>query len=292
MPAMSGLPRSVEAWRDAGRFVNVDGRRVFVMTEGTRGPDVMILHGFPASSYDWRSVIPHLAGKGRVVAFDFLGYGLSDKPADPRVTLFDQADLAQAIAAEFGIERCTIVSHDMGDSVAAELLARQNEDALPFQIAGAVVTNGSIFVDMAVLSPGQQLLLQLPDEPLAQDLPLDGFREGIAATFSREHQPSDAEIEAMLALITHNGGDRLLPRLIRYYEERLRHQDRWTSGLVDFRGPLAAVWGEQDPIAVVAMTGRLKDLRFGLDLVTWPDVGHWPAIEVPERLAGELLERI
>ena len=289
---MNGLPVAVESWRDAGRFLDVDGRRIFVTTAGDRGPHVMILHGFPASSYDWRTVIPHLAGKAQVVAFDFLGYGLSDKPADPRVTLFDQADLAEDVAEALGIERCTLVAHDMGDTVAAELMARHTSDDFSLQIDGAILTNGSIFIDMAQLSPGQQLLLQLPDEPLADPLPTDGFRDGIAATFSTDHPPSDADVDAMLALIRHNGGDRLLPRLIRYIEERRTNQDRWTSGLVDFRGRLTAIWGEQDPIAVVAMTERLKELRFALDLVTWPDVGHWPEIEVPERLAGEILERI
>ncbi|HEX9697088.1 MAG TPA: alpha/beta hydrolase [Actinomycetota bacterium] len=289
---MSGLPRSVESWRNAGSFLDVDGRSVFVTGEGDRGSDVLILHGFPASSYDWRNVIPHLAGKARVTAFDFLGYGLSDKPADPRVTLFDQADLAEQIAAEHDIERCAIVAHDMGDTVAAELIHRHNAGELSFEIDRVILTNGSIYIDMAQLSPGQQLLLQLPDEPLAESLPLDGFKPGIADTFSKEHQPSDAEVEAMIALIALGGGDRLLPRLIRYIEERRANQERWTDALNEYTGLLYAIWGEQDPIAVVAMAHELKAQRPMTRVETWPDVGHWPEIEVPERLAGAIMERL
>lgn len=286
------LPAAVERWRDSGRFLQVGGRRIFSVSAGATGPAVMILHGFPASSFDWRSVVPLLAGTARVAVFDFVGYGLSDKPADPRVTLFEQADLAEQIAAEMGIERCTLVSHDMGDTVAAELLVRHNEGRLSFSVDRAILTNGSIFMHLVQLSAGQQLLLQLPDEPLAQSLPLDGFRPGIAETFSKEHQPSDDEVDAMLALIAYNGGDRLLPRLIRYVEERRANQERWTAGLVSFDGPMTALWGEQDPIAVVQMARHLKELRPQTDVVTWPDVGHWPALEVPERLAKEIIARL
>lgn len=289
---MSGLPRSVQSWHDAGRFLGVDGRQVFVTGQGERGPDVLILHGFPASSFDWRNVIPHLAGKARVTAFDFLGYGLSDKPADPRVTLFEQADLAERVAADRGIDRCAIVAHDMGDTVAAELLHRHNAGELSFEIDRVVLTNGSIYIDMAQLSPGQQLLLQLPDEPLAESLPLDGFKPGIAETFGKEHQPTDAEVEAMLALIAYNDGDRLLPRLIRYIEERRQNQQRWTDALNEYTGHLWAIWGEQDPIAVVAMPHELKAQRPMTEIEIWSDVGHWPEIEVPERLAGAIMERL
>ena len=58
----------------------------------------MLLQGYPSSSYDWRHVFELLPGR-RLVTFDFLGFGLSDKPRDHRYSLLGQADLVQAIAA-------------------------------------------------------------------------------------------------------------------------------------------------------------------------------------------------
>jgi pimeloyl-ACP methyl ester carboxylesterase len=55
---------------------------------------------------------------------------------------------------------------------------------------------------------------------------------------------------------------------------------------------MAALWGEEDPIAVVAMTHHLKEIRPATEVVTWPDVGHWPSIEVPDRLADAILARL
>jgi pimeloyl-ACP methyl ester carboxylesterase len=288
---------AVREWRDDGRFIDVGGKQIFVMdTNSHPGPFVFILHGFPSSSFDWHLVVPELAKRQRVITFDFLGFGLSDKP-DQAYSLYEQADIAEAVAADVGIDRCVLVSHDMGDTVAAELMMRQTEGKLPFTIERSILTNGSIFIDLVQLSAGQQFLLALPDEKLAAPMggatdSSGGPRPGLAATFSEANPPPDEELDAMVALMQHGGGDRLLPRTVRYIEERRRDQPRWTEGLVSFDGPMTALWGELDPIAVLPMTERLKELRPATEIVTWPDVSHWPSIEVPDRVAAAILERL
>ncbi|MEX2393295.1 MAG: alpha/beta fold hydrolase, partial [Actinomycetota bacterium] len=182
MQVMS-LPIPVREWRDDGRYIEHAGNQIYVMdTNSHQGRFVFMLHGFPSSSYDYHLVVPELAKRVRVVAFDLLGFGLSDKP-DARYSIFDQTDLAIAVAADCGIERCVLVAHDMGDTVAAELLMRQHEGTLPFTVERAILTNGSIFIDMAQLSAGQQFLLSLPDEKLAEPMGGDGARPGLKETF-------------------------------------------------------------------------------------------------------------
>lgn len=289
---MTDLPEAVRNWRDDGRYITVGEHRIFVLdTNSHPGRFVLILHGFPSSSFDWHLVVPALAKRARVVTFDFLGFGLSDKP-DQAYSLYEQADIAEAVAAECGIDRCLLVSHDMGDTVAAELLKRHTEGRLGFAIERSILTNGSIFIDMAQLSAGQQLLLSLPDEQLPEPLQLDGMRPGLRETFSDDNPPPDDELDAMVQLIRHNGGDQLLPRLIRYIEQRRANQPMWTSALVEFEGPMTALWGELDPIAVVAMTDRLQELRPSTEVIRWPDVAHWPSIEVPDRVSAAILERL
>jgi pimeloyl-ACP methyl ester carboxylesterase len=289
---MTELSPDVRDWRDAGRFIEHAGHRAFVLdTNSHPGRSIFVLHGFPSSSYDWHAIVPELAKRSRVITFDFLGFGLSDKP-DLAYSLVAQTDLAEAVAADCDIQTCVLISHDMGDTVAAELLKRQTEGRLRFTIERSILTNGSIFIDMAQLSTGQQLLLSLPDEKIAQPLDLNGFKPGLRETFSKDHPASDDELDAMIELLRNNGGDQLLPRTIRYIEERRANQERFTAGLVDFDGPMTALWGEQDPIAVLPMTQRLKELRPETEIVTWPDVGHWPSIEVPERVTQAILERL
>ena len=65
-------------------------------------PHATLLHGFPTHSLDWADVVAGLGGRLRTLAFDFLGFGSSDKPADHGYSLVEQADFAEALWAEHG----------------------------------------------------------------------------------------------------------------------------------------------------------------------------------------------
>ena len=54
---------------------------------------MLLLHGFAGSAYTWRYLIPPLAAEHRVFTLDLKGFGFSDKPADGRYAVADQADL-------------------------------------------------------------------------------------------------------------------------------------------------------------------------------------------------------
>lgn len=282
----SPLPASVSAWRDAGQIAAVVGRDVFVHDSGTGEVPVVLLHGFPGSSHDWSDVVPGLTG--RVIALDLPGYGFSDKSAHASYSLFTQADVVEAVLADLGVERCVVVAHDMGDTVTAELASRANAGGLGFDLEQIVLTNGSIFIDMARLTRGQRLTLRLPSRALPVSLPTVVLRRSLMESFTRSAPPPDGAIEALVALMRHDHGDRLMPRLIAYIEERRNHQEHWTAGFVDFAGPLSLIWGEEDPIAVLAMTNRLRELRPSTTVIRLGGVGHWPSLEAPARLAAEI----
>jgi pimeloyl-ACP methyl ester carboxylesterase len=292
------LPQLVKAWRDKGETAYVGGHEIFVVDMGRPdAPTLVLLHGFPGSSFDWRHVATALAHRWRVFTFDFLGFGLSAKPDRP-YSLFDQADLVVALLAQRGIGQAVMVSHDMGDTVAAELLARSVEgyaNGSDMIWTGCVLTNGSIFIDMAQLTTGQQLLLSQPDARTGASLGEDAMSNGLQASFP-SGRPDPDELEAMVALICRDEGDRLLPRLIRYIEERRQHQPRFTAGLVEFGGPMVVAWGDLDPIAVPAMADRIAALRAehgrDVELVHWPDIGHWPSVEDPDLVAGLIADRM
>ena len=220
---------------------------------------------------------------------DLPGYGLSQKPAGGDYSLFAQADLVEAALEHWGIERCAVVAHDMGDTVTAELLSRGNAGTLSVGVEQVILTNGSIFIDLAELTRGQRLTLRLPDRRLPMSLPGFVLRRSLKESFTTECPPPPGAIENLIALNRLEGGDRLLPRLIRYIEERRLYQERWTAGLVDYPGSMSLLWGQHDPIAVPLMASRLTELRPATTVVPLRDVGHWPSIEAPELVAGEIL---
>ncbi len=93
-----------------------------------------------------------------VLAFDFLGFGLSEKPTDHEYTLAWQADAAEELVAREGSPPVFVVAHDMGTSVATELFARQLEGRAKIEISGALLFNGSMLLHRASPTPGQKLL--------------------------------------------------------------------------------------------------------------------------------------
>jgi pimeloyl-ACP methyl ester carboxylesterase len=278
----------VEDWEARGRYLEASGRRIFVVdvqAVSEQAEPLLLLHGFPTSSFDWHAIIDPLARDRRVVTFDWLGFGLSDKPSDIRYSLFDQATIAGQVAEQLSIARAAVVSHDMGDSIAAELYARSIEGTLPFEVTKRVLTNGSVYIDMAQLSAGQQMLLALPDEALPVEITpgYDTFAPSIQAIFG-ETPADEEELQALWGFVSRDNGHTILPRTIRYIEERRVHEGRWISALRDHPSPITVVWGDRDPIAVYAMAERFVSERPGTPLVTLDGVGHFPMLEAPKRL--------
>ncbi len=283
---------SVEAWRAAGALHDIGGHQVYVRDEPAADPDpsvppLLVLHGFPTNSYDFASVLDALAARRRVVLPDFVGFGLSAKP-DDRYGIRGAADTIEGVAAELGLTEVDVLSHDMGDSVAGELYARDLDGQLGFSVRRRVVTNGSIYLELAQLTTGQQLLLSLPDEAV-QLSDEERYTESLAATCAAAHRPSDDDLAAQWELLTHNGGDRLLARTIRYIEDRRAEERRYTGAIEAHPSPLGIVWGELDPIAVHAMTDRLLDARPDATRTTLTGVGHYPMVETPDRFATAVL---
>jgi pimeloyl-ACP methyl ester carboxylesterase len=268
----------------------VHDHEVFVVDRAPSDPDpdlepLVIVHGFPTSSFDFAHLLHHLARERRVVLVDLLGFGLSAKPDLP-YTMALQADVVAGTLAHLGIGRFALLTHDMGDTVGGELLARTLDGSWDAEVTRRVVTNGSIYITMANLTPGQLHLLSLPDEVA----PAGPGPELLAASLVATLAPAYAHLDlaAHAELVCRLGGDALLPRTIRYIEERRANETRFTGAIEEHPSPLHVVWGPEDPIAVAAMAERLVEARPDATL-TWIDgAGHYPQIEDPAAFLAAL----
>ena len=220
------LTTRVLAWRDAGDRIDLDGRAIFVRDRPGAGPPMLLLHGYPSSSYDWRHAFELLPGR-RLTTFDFLGFGLSDKPREHVYSLLGQADVTQAVAARFGSEPVVLVAHDMGTSVATELLARDVDGRLPFALAGVLLFNGSMVIEKASLTPGQKLMRSRLGPLAARFTSERSFRSGLGRIFSAEHRLTPEEAADQWSLLEHGDGHRILDRLTYYLHERVTVAPRW-----------------------------------------------------------------
>jgi pimeloyl-ACP methyl ester carboxylesterase len=290
---------TTSGWEAIGTRRQLCGHGVFTIDAPAIGPEVhaplLVLHGFPTSSFDYAAVVDGLRAGRRVLLVDMLGYGLSDKP-DQAYTMALQADVAAAFVADCGLGRIALLTHDMGDTVGGELLARRAEGTWPVEITQRVVTNGSIYIDQAHLTNGQLLLLGLPDEVLPAGIPINAetLTESLRDTLSPatplvpDGWPDDPVPEAA-AQVVHNDGHLVLPRLIRYIEERRANERRFTGAIESDPSPLHVVWGLDDPIAVPSMVDTLLAARPDATAVRLENVGHYPMVEAPVRFLDAVL---
>jgi pimeloyl-ACP methyl ester carboxylesterase len=281
-----------DQWFARGSLRTLCGYQVFVVdipAVHEEAEPVLVLHGFPTSSFDWRNSVDVLRARRRVVLLDYPGYGFSAKP-DMAYSLMMQADVVEACAQEVGLSDVALVTHDVGDSVGGEILAREIDGNLAFHVTRRVLTNGSIYIDQAVFTTGQKLLLSLPDEALPVDsgLNVDGTAAGLKVTFAADSSVDDAELHAMAELVHHDGGGRMLPRLIRYIEERRVQERRWTGAIESHPSPIEVVWGDVDPVAVWSMVETLVAARPDAKVHRLAGVGHYPMVEAPARFNAEL----
>ncbi len=278
---------SIATWRQRGTTVDTPDGRVFAIEAGQGdATPVLLLHGFPTSSWDFASVFNRLATGRRVVAFDFIGFGLSEKPEAFGYSLFEQADVATLVARATKLRRVHLVAHDMGTSVATELLARRERGLLPFEMASLTLMNGSVHIEMASLTVGQRLLKSPLGDLFARLNSRVTFKVQIKRVFAKP--PPEADLDTMWDLLSREDGALRLPQIIGYTAERARFARRWVGALERLDMPALVAWGEQDPVAVLEIGRALAREIPGATLLTWPELGHYPQVEDPGKVATAL----
>lgn len=285
----STMPPAVRDWQLDGRWVDTAAGRIFVRETGGSGPVFLLLHGYPSSGFDFRHVLARLRGRA-TLALDFLGFGLSDKPRPHRYSIFEHANVVQEVVAKVGDGRSVdILAHDMGTSVATELMARDLANELPFRLRRVVLSNAGIIIERASLRSIQRLLLS-PLGPIAARLAnRPTFTREFARLFSAGHPLEKGEAEAQWALIAHGDGHRIAHLLSAYVRERAVFAELWHSAIQRWPGPLGLVWGLRDPVATTHVLDGLRELRPAAPVIELPDLGHYPQIEDPEAFTDAVL---
>jgi pimeloyl-ACP methyl ester carboxylesterase len=280
---------ALTAWREAGAFLDFGGHRVFYRREG-RGAPLLLVHGYPTSSFDWLDLWPELTARFDVVAADMLGFGFSAKPPGHRYAIAEQTDLQLALLSHLGIGPVHVLAHDYGVTVAQELLARHREGTFP-ALRSLCLLNGGLFPETHRARPIQRVLAS-PFGPLIARLSSERtFARSMRAIFGPETQPTGVVLHRFWELASRDDGMPALAALLRYMEERKTHRERWVSSLVETTVPLRVINGVLDPVSGAHMIARLLELRPGTDVFRL-QVGHYPQVEAPKDVLTLFLDHI
>lgn len=265
------------------RNVLVDGVRLAHRDRG-EGQPVVFVHGTPSWSYEWRHVVPAVEGAGhRVVVYDLLGFGDSERPLDRDTSVAAQTDLLIGLLDELGLERPSLITHDIG---------------------------GAIGQRIAVLHPERARRVMLIDAVSYDSWPSQTWREIIRTRLDSDTAMSAQDFEEMLTrqlrmtvagtmsdddLRAYLAPHRTALGRASFFEHQVRHYDsRYTEELTrrlgDIDIPVRILWGQEDRWQPTSYAERLAADIPGAELVVVPHAGHFLMEDEPERVAREVLD--
>lgn len=268
------------------KFLELHGDRVAYRDEGD-GDVLLLIHGMAGSSDTWRSVIPQLSKRFRVIAPDLLGHGESAKPrGDYSLGAF--AVWLRDLLDELGVSHATVVGHSLGGGVAMQF-AYQHPD---YATRLVLISSGGLGPDVGwvlrlLSAPGAELVLPIiaPKAVLTAGNKLRSWMRGAGV-----HSPRGAEMWSAYSSLSDAATREAFLRTLR--------------SVVDYRGqavsalnrlrlredlPVMAIWGERDDIIPVNHAYAAREARADSRLEVLPNVGHFAQVEAPTEVV-ELIE--
>lgn len=240
---------------------------------------LLLIHGYPSSSWDWSKIWKSLENDFNLVAIDMLGFGLSDKPVNITYSIAFQADLQEAILNHLSVSKFAILAHDYGDTVAQEMLAR---DSGKKNIEHAFLLNGGLFPETHKALMIQKLMLSKFGFLIKFLIGKSAFIKSFNKVCARKL--SAVELDNIWELLNHNNGKGVLHMLINYMNERKVFRERWVGILNETQTPITLINGSSDPISGSNMVVRYKELVSSNRVYPLDGVGHYPQLEAPDRV--------
>ena len=239
------------------------------------GPPLVLVHGTPWSSFNWRHIIPLLAEKYTVYFYDLLGYGQSAKAEDQEVSLGIQNKVLAALLDHWQLLEPMIIGHDFGG---ATVLRTHLLEGRSFE--------KMVVIDPVALSPwGSPFFSHVRKHEMAfQDLP-DYIHEAIVAAYVKGamyHTMSDETLEGILKPWRGDVGRRAFYRQIAQADERFT--DEIKSKYSEMKLPVLVVWGEDDKWIPIDKGKQLHEAIPGSIFKPIAQAGHLVQEDEPIKL--------
>ena len=257
---------------------------VFYRTWGDETkPKLVLIHGFPNSSFDYYKMIPFLEDEYHIAALDFPGSGFSDKPLDGyNYMLAENAEIVDHFVREVvGFEDFALYTHDRGVSIGLAFLGNYLDNPNPgYTVNYHFLSNSGMFLPLANLGTGQMRMLD-PDTA-AQML-----ASRAAQTRRTEGEPQSLAYSDIFAF---NQGNISLIYVGRYLLERQANEVRWLENLPRSPVPVAYLWGLGDSVNPVRISHHvwdtyLNDREAQSSFWVLPTAAHYPQRDRPEEVA-------
>jgi pimeloyl-ACP methyl ester carboxylesterase len=246
-------------------------------------PKLVLIHGFPNSSFDYYKMIPFLEDEYHIAALDFPGSGFSDKPLDDyNYMLAENAEIVDYFVREVvEFADFALYTHDRGVSIGLSFLGNYLDNPDPgYTVNYHFLSNSGMFLPLANLSAGQMRMLDV-----------DTAEQMIAFRAAQPRRTEGTpESLAYSDIFAFNQGNISLIYVGRYLLERQANEVRWLENLPRSPVPVAYLWGLGDNVNPVRISNHvwgsyLNDREAQSSFWVLPAAAHYPQRENPEEVA-------
>lgn len=273
---------NVENWKSNGKYFSYNNQNIFYGQDG-EGDNLLIIHGYPYNTFEWKETITELAKNFKVTFFDLLGMGFSDKPKNHKYTFEEYCDIVNALLKNLNINEAHIFSHDLGVSVAQELIARNAEGKNNFNIKSSAFMNGSLFIDVYKPRLIQKLLSKSPTfigKTLSKIMTKTMVNKSVKSVFGPFTQPSDHFLNQQWEVLNYNQGKNIAYLIGRLVFDKYNYLNRWVNAMKNTTIPMCYICGPYDPNSGNHMANRYKVLIPNPKIFLLNEnIGHWPQLE-------------
>lgn len=288
---VDGTPSFVE------HHVPREGGKVYARDYRGAGPAFVLMHGFPDNLHIWDDLVPYLTASGRrVVTFDFLGFGASDKPAGGAYSFKQQMGDLEAVVAGLGLGKIVPVAHD-SSGIASINYALAHPDG----IDSVIMLNSAYAEDSTVLWPEMITLFATQSlHALAMAIAQSPEQFGWLLNWQKQKfldalpEAQKPHFEAFLGpLISENflaqpsSGPAFVQLAAQFFDAHVQNAKRLPE-LKALDIPVKLIWGQFDPYITVAVAERRMSQLKHPSLTVVP-AGHWLQIDEPRQVATAML---
>ncbi len=270
----------------SSRFVDLPGDlHVHYQLHGARElPVLLLLHGYGDSYTSWEGWVRVLEDRFHLISVDFPGHGLTRAPVDYRLDLVRLADFVDRFAAELRLPEFALVGNSMGGGVAWQFALRYPQRIRALILVSAVgfandKPPGAAPLAFKILRHawGRALLRNIDNRPLID--------AGLKFDVYDERLVTPARVDRWAALQRAPGHRAILMSLDL---STLAQTSALALHAIDV--PTLILQGDADPLIEAASGRKFRDAIPGARLIAYPQVGHLPQIEIPERSAADVGE--
>lgn len=273
---------TIESWKSQGEYFSFYGKEIFYVKKG-EGESLLILHGYPYSSFEWSKMIVILSKAYSVVVLDLLGMGFSDKPKEYNYSFEEHCEIVNCLMGHIGVAESHILSHDLGVSIAQELIAKSLEHINSFKILSVTFMNGGLFMDVYRPRFIQRMLSQTPNligKFISKVISKKMTNKSVKSLFGPSTQPTDGFLEEQWKILNYKDGKEIAYLIGRLVFKKIHYQNRWISAMQTTDIPMCLINGPFDPNSGKAMSDRYRELIPNPKIYLMADhIGHWPFLE-------------